>query len=110
MEREVGETKQYRSHLSFVETFTKREILALKIKLDSISENDYHIELYEYDKLERPAIRWKHKAKWKKNYTVSFDMQNDYHVKEGVKYLLRFVFYIQSNVEVYYHAFICIKR
>ncbi len=109
-ERELGETRQYKGHLSFVETFTKRELLLLKIKLDSISENDYEIELYEYDKLLRPAKRFKYRGKWKKNYTIAFDPIKDYAVKDNVKYLLRFVFYIQSNIEVYYHAFININK
>ena len=108
-ERELGEKNAYKGHLSFVETFTKRELLLLKIKLDSISENDYVIELYEYDRLLRPAMRFKYKGKWKKNYTVAFDPMKDYHVKDGMKYLLRFVFYIQNNIEVYYHGFINIK-
>ncbi len=109
VEIELGEKNSYKGHLSFVETFHKRNMILLKIKLDSISENDYHIELYEYDKLLRPAMRFKYKGKWKKNYTIAFDPIQDYNIKNGVKYLLRFVFYIQNNIEVYYHAFINIK-
>lgn len=106
IKRELSDQKQYNNFLSFIETIRKKDIFALEINIVSLGLSEYIMELYEYDKHLKPAKRWKQTGNWKRGYTIGFDPIKDYRVKEGVKYLLRFTFIIQKNIEVYYHVYI----
>jgi len=105
-EVKLGSISEYKNHLSWVETFRERDLLIFHIDFDSMGTNEYEAILYEYSSFTlKPAKRWKHTGNWKKGYQLSFDMENDYIIKEDVKYLLTYVFYI-GNLQMRYHAYI----
>jgi len=101
----LNETSQYQDHLSWVDTLRKPDIVAVYIDIPTFQVSDYEMILYEYGRNDKPAIRWKHKGKWKRGYTISFDMNKDYVCKPNVRYMLALVCYIQ-NIEVRYHVYI----
>lgn len=103
----VGLINEYRDHLSWVETLRERDLLIFDIDFQSLGLCTYEAILYEYSKSAiKPMKRWKHTGNWKRGYQISFDMYTDYRIKEGVKYLLTYVFLIQKHIEVRYHVFI----